>query len=518
MAGRQARDEQRVTGDERAMVSIGSTGLRRSGGFVLEDYQNNLRGWKGARYYAEMVNRCSVIGMSMNIIESLVRQVQWTVKTPPGLEEDERAIYWRDRVQEMIGDMEHTWEDLISEVLSFLPYGYAPFELVYKIRRGESESPKLTSQYDDGLWGWRKIEIRAQETVYEWDWDDEGTLKGFWQVDNYAPRHVASMPYIPIDKCILFRTKSDKNNPEGRSLLRSAVTEYHYLKRLQEIEAIGTSKDLTGLVVMQVPREILALTATPADTALRAQLEKMVQELQVDERMGALFPAELDREGKPTGFKLQLLASGGQRAINIDTTIRRYEMRIASAFLTEFQLIGQNTTGAYNLHESKSNLFGVALETVLDNITSSIQRFAIERVMRMNQAPREFWPVLTHGAVFSSDLAKLGTFVRELSTAGLLSPNRALEARLLENADLPVPPEEDDVRLDDSLPTPADGSDMASGILSPRQIDAVLQVNERLADGKINLDAARALLSSALGMDEASVMRYLTPPPLVGAA
>lgn len=498
---------------EHLTLSTGTTGLKRSGGFLLEEFLPQLRGRNGARYYGEMIDNCAVIGMSMTIIESLVRQVDWPVRTPRGQEQDKEALYWRDRVAEMLADMEHTWEHFISEVLSMLVYGFAPFEIVYKIRRGDSDDPASRSDYDDGLIALRKIEIRGQETVWKWKFDEDGQVEGFYQIDEYSPNRVGGYEqFIPMERVALFRPKAPKNNPEGRSLLRSAVREYHYLKRIQENEAIGIGKDLTGMVVMQVPREILAVQSKPEDKALRAQLEKMVQELQVDERMGAVFPAEKDREGNPTGFKLERLASSGNRTINTDATIRRYELRIASSFLTEFQLLGQDRVGAMSLHDSKSNLFGVALDSVLDNITSTINKYIINRVLKLNAVPRDKWPQLAHGKVFTRDLKSVAEFITALSAAGQLSPNHALEEQLLLDADLPIPPADDDIRIDPTRPTPADSENMSSGLLSDGQISAVLSVNERLAAGTIDVSAARELLASVLGMNASDVDRYLSKP------
>lgn len=499
--------------DELDTQAIGTTGLKRSGGYILEEFLPQLRNRNGARYYSEMVDNCAVIGMSMTIIESLIRQVAWTIKTPKGYEQDTQALFWRDRVEEMLQDMEHTWEHFISEVLSMLVYGFAPFEVVYKVRGGDSGEPTTQSDYDDGLIGLRKIEIRGQETVSRWDFDAEGNLTGFYQTDEYSPNKQGNWQnFIPIERVALFRPKAPKNNPEGRSLLRSAVREYHYLKRIQENEAIGIGKDLTGMVKMLVPREILAVKATPEDRALRAQLEKMIQQLQVDERMGAIFPAELDRQGNPTGFKLERMSAAGSRTINTDAVIRRYELRIASSFLTEFQMLGQDRVGAMNLHDSKSNLFGVALDSVLDNITATINKYVIQRVLKLNAAPRELWPVLHHGKVFTRDLEKVADFVQKLSAAGALSPNPALEQQLLEDADLPVADEEGDIRLDPTEPTPADERDFAMNVLSQTQVASVLQINEHLAAGKIGREAAASLMASSLGMSVEEVQRFLTVP------
>lgn len=506
--GRQASEADRHASARELRTNIGSTGLRRSGGFIQEEFLSQLRGRKGARYFGEMVDNCAVVGMSMTVIESLIRQVEWPVRVAEGYEEDKECQHLAEVLESMLHDMEHPWEDFISEVLSMLVYGFAPFEMVFKVRRGPTGNIHTTSDFDDGLIGLRKLEIRAQETVWEWDFDEEGTVRGFWQNDYYGANQ--GEVYLPMDKVLLFKARSAKGNPEGRSLLRSAVREYHYLKRLQENEAIGIGKDLTGMVVMEVPREILATNPTPEDAALRRELEKMVQELQVDERMGSVFPAETDREGKPSGFKLRLLSSGGTRQIQTDPVIRRYETRIASSFLTEFMLLGQDRVGALNLHESKSNLFGVALNTVLDSIAATFNRYCVPKLMQMNGfRDSTKWPFLDHGRVFAPDLAKVGAFLQSMSASGVLSPNPALEEHLLEDADLPVPPKEDDIRLQLDEPTPGGGAELALGVLSRDQIDTVLSINEKVASGQLGEDAARTVLASALGMEVSEVDRFL---------
>ena len=44
------------------MTELGTTGLRRSGGFVIDEYINSLRGSRGHRTYREMAENDPVIG------------------------------------------------------------------------------------------------------------------------------------------------------------------------------------------------------------------------------------------------------------------------------------------------------------------------------------------------------------------------------------------------------------------------------------------------------------------------
>lgn len=492
---------------------LGSTGLRESGGFVFEERNAKLRGRNAVRLYQEMLDNNAVLGAIQFILDMIVRQVEWSVKTPKGMEDDPAAIREKEFIEGALTDMSHTWEDFISEAISTLYFGWSYFETVYKVRRGDTTNSKTRSKFDDGRWGWRKIEVRAQDTLWRWLFDDENGLDGMLQQDIYRP--TGGTVVLPIEKCLLLRTRSRKGNPEGYPLLRPAVRSWHFLKRIQEIEAIGIERDLTGMPMMEVPRELLLADASAEDVALRTQLETMIQKVRVDERWGGLLPAELDDKGMPTGYKFKLVTTGGRRMIDTNSIVKRYESRIAMIFMAEFIMIGMDRVGAQSADKSKKDLFKLALETVLtDMIASPFNRFSIGRLMSLNRVPQELWPHIEPAKLDSPELDKLGAFLESMSTAGLLSPNRGLENKLLQDAKLPTPPDEDMEIFDDpDNPTPRDSADQAAGVLSPDQVQQVLEINRAISKRELTVDAAKELAASVLGMDPSSVERFLIEPP-----
>ncbi len=183
-----------------------------------------------------------MIGATLASIEMLFRSVEWTVQ--PADADDQAAIDQAEFVASCMSDMSITWEDFVSSALGFLVYGYSLHEIVYKRRQGETDDG-TSSMFDDGKIGWRKLPVRAQDTITEWRLDANGGIEGAIQQDPTAGTNV----YLPIDKCLLFRTTTRLNNPQGRSILRSAYVSYYYQKRISELEAIGIERDLAGLPV-----------------------------------------------------------------------------------------------------------------------------------------------------------------------------------------------------------------------------------------------------------------------------
>jgi hypothetical protein len=279
---------------------------------------------------------------------------------------------------------------------------------------------------------------------------------------------------------------------------------------------------------MEVPPELLLADADPKYKALAAQLRTMLSQFQVDERAYAMIPSSTDKDGKPTGFKLSLLSSGGRRAMETSPAIQRYNVQIMQCFGADFLQVGQSSVGTRNVFEGKANLFLLGLTHYLDIIESTLNRNLVPKVYKLNNVPRKFWPRYRHGKLDKPDLDALGTFLQKLGAAGLLSPNKELEGRVLEIADLPKPTDEDlDVVKDPSQVTPGKGPDAAAGLMSDEQAKVVMDVNAAVAAKKIHPDSAAKLLAQRLGVDEKHASEFLqevekepvpaalagTPPP-----
>lgn len=415
---------------------IGHSGLERMGGRVYEEHLRKLKGKRGVKAYKEMRDNNAVVGALLFAIKMLTRQSDWYVEPA---EEGKEAEAHAEFVEQCMEDMSHSWEDLISEILTMLPFGWAYFEIVYKYRKGPGKNPKTRSKYTDGKIGWRKIALRAQETLDRWEFDEDGGIAGMHQ---YTTR--AGSAFIPIEKALLFRTETTKNNPEGRSVLRNAYRSWYFLRRIQEIEAIGIERDLAGLPVLQVPPKLLHPNASKEDKQVLADLQEIMAEVRRDEREGLVIPAEEDADGKKTGYKFELASTGGKRQFDTDKIIKRYESRIAMTVLMEFIMMGLEK-GSYNAVTAKQSMFSLALDAWLDDIAAVFNRFAVPRLFEVNGIKADNPPKIKHTPVQQISLSELGEYVNYLARAGMpLFPDERLERELRQRANLPEPEESKD--------------------------------------------------------------------------
>ena len=408
---------------------LGTTGLRRSGGFITEEFLNQLRGRRGLLVYREMADNDPVIGSILYAIEKVVLRLDWRVDP---YDESDAAKEMAEFIDQCLEDMSDSWDQTLASILSMLVYGFSFHEIVYKVRGGDVEDPKRKSKYSDGKIGWRKFPIRAQETLHNWMMDQEGGIQGFRQIDPTG----GGFREIPMEKGLLFRTTVNKNNPEGRSLLRNSFRPWYYKRRIEEIEAIGIERDLAGLPVAKVPPEYLSSGATSAQQAVLAEITKIVQNIKRNEQEGVIFPKMYD-ENNNEMFSLELLSSGGSRQFDTDKVISRYDQRISMSVLTDFILLGHERVGSFSLGSQKMDLWTMSIDSIAKSIAEVINQYAIPRLIKLNSMDSELMPYLTYGSVSSVDLGELADYVQKLVSAGALMPDENLEAYLREQASLP---------------------------------------------------------------------------------
>ena len=419
------------------MKEYGRIGQKRWEGVFNEEFLPELSGIRGIKTYREMLDNDDTIGAIMFAIKMLIRQVKWHVEPGGDSAKDREAAEF---VESCMDDMQNTWTDTISEILSFLAYGWSFHEIVYKRRMGKTKNRKTSSKYSDGLIGWQKIPPRAQDTLYRWEYDDKDNLIGMTQ----QPPPDYGLLTIPISKAMLFRTESIKDNPEGRSILRNAYRSWYFKRRIQEIEAIGIERDLAGLPVLHAPDGVdIWDDKDPELVSINAALTSMVKNIRRNEYEGLVLPA---------GYGAELLSTGGTRQFDTNAIINRYDAKIAQTVMADFIMLGHEQTGSFALSEDKTELFAVALGAFLDVICETFNNQGIPSLIDMNGTHFDAitdYPQLAHGDVDKRDITKLSTFLKDMVGVGILIPDEDLEDYVREVANLPERTLSDDPRNKD---------------------------------------------------------------------
>jgi hypothetical protein len=416
--------------------SLGSSGLNRFGGIVMDEYLPQLAGQRAAKVYKEMLDNDPTIFVMDLMMDRLIRSVPFYAKPA--------SLNWRDQeaaqfLESCMFDMESPWTDFVSEAASCHWYGFHLAEKVYKRRCGNDEDPSRFSKHADGRVGWRDLAGRAQETIWRWHFDRAGYWRGCVQVS--AP------DFAPIDlwkpKLLLFRAKVHKQNPEGRATLRGAYRPWYFKQKIENFEAIGVERDLVGLPKFKVPIQFMQNNATVAQKSIYGEVKDMVTRLRINQQAGIVLPSTTDRNGKEL-FDFELVKSGGPKSFDTDKIINRYDTQMARVSMMDFLMLGTgaSSTGSWSMHSDKTRLFCQALETLLDSICQVLNNDAVPSLFRYNQFEIGKLPEICHGKVSKQDLKELGEFIKALAAAGMtIFPNPEVEKFLCDIAGIPPPTE-----------------------------------------------------------------------------
>jgi hypothetical protein len=391
----------------------------RTGQIRADEFIPELRGKNAIRKYREMRDNDSTIGAVMYAAEQVLRDVKLKVEPANDTEEAKREA---DFVESIFDDMDHSLDDHIAESLSSLSYGFAWFEVVYKRRVGPTKrSPKKNSKYTDGRLGVRKIACRAPWTISRFDVEDKsGDVLGIYQDVGYA----TGKHYIPATKSLYYRTTVLNGDPSGRSILRNAYSSYVYLNNLQSIEAIAVERELAGIPVARIPSEYLSSDASAAQSGFVGNLQQILRDVKFNEQGYIITPSDTypDKDGSPTNIRLvdiELMSSNGNRNVDIDPIVRRYQHDIARSVLSEFLMLGGGNNGSYALSKSKTDLFLRALESYIQAIVDVLNKQLVERLWQLNGLNYDLMPCIKAGDVAPHDLREIAAFLRNLNGADI---------------------------------------------------------------------------------------------------
>ena len=406
-------------------TELGHSGLKSSAGRLQEELLRELSGAQGMKLLAEMRDNDPIVGAFLFAVEQLMRQVDW--KVLPADTGDTAAVDNAAFVDSCREDMSIPWSDVITEVLSMLVFGWCLLEEVYKIRNGPSKDPAKHSKFTDGKVGWQKLAPRAQDSLDSWI--PAPDKRGF--IGMRQRTQELGVVDIPFAKALLFRTKSFKDSPEGRSILRNAYRPWYFKKRIEETEGIGIERDLAGLPVLTAPEGLdLWNEDDPRMIQMKQLAEDLIRNVRRDEQEGMLLPF---------GWTFVLASTGGARAVNTTDVINRYDQRIAMTVLADFILLGHGGKfGSFALAKSKTSAFTMSVVGYLNAIRDVFNSVAIPRLFALNGLPQDALPKLDYTPIEVPDLRELAAFLTALRATGFNLATPTIGRHLLTQAGIPA--------------------------------------------------------------------------------
>lgn len=433
------------------LSELSTVGLKISDGHIYEESVDELR-WPQSLTTYKRMSYDATISAAHNAIKAMIRKVNFRAKLPEGTATEVTELQ-RDFIQECMGDMEHSFSDFVNETLSMLIYGHSVHEKVYKVRRGLRGS--APSKFEDGRIGWAKLPIRSQDTLYRWNFDDRARRllsveQKFFHVRRiFGETTLGNSVTIPRNKFLLFNHDTQRNNPEGTSPLRSCYVLWKYKITMEEIEAIGASRDMRGMPIIELPPDYMSPDADEGKKRVYQWAIDTINNIHNNEQAGIVMPKFVDPETRENifGFRLEGVTGQGGKSYDTNSIIERYENKILMTYLADVLKMGQTNSGSFALSDNKTNLLAVGIEAVLKEILQVINEDLIPQTLHLNG-----WdvsgdlPYIGYDDLDERDLEKLGGFIQKVVSVGAMEVDQNLSNGLRELARLPMASEEAPMR------------------------------------------------------------------------
>src|SRR5437870_12942795 len=139
---------------------MGAIGLKQYSGNIAEENRRELRFPEACRTFRTM-SQDATIKAAISLVEMMISRVDWTVDL--GVEPDAAMKARGAFLEEVMHDMDHSFEDFIREVTSMYTYGFCVNEKAYNRRTYDAGS-----SYNDNKIGIKRLPFHSLEIICRW--------------------------------------------------------------------------------------------------------------------------------------------------------------------------------------------------------------------------------------------------------------------------------------------------------------------------------------------------------------
>lgn len=422
----------------------GLNGLLISNKQILEESNRVFRYPAFIKTVNEMRNNPTV-GAAMNVYRFMLNRVNWSVKCPPEADETDKAR--AEVIESMMHDMDHSWDDFITEVVPYIEYGFDIHEKVFRRRLA-----RFGSKYNDGLVGLKKLAPRNQDTITGWKFDEDGndllaveqSIKWIENPSRYMNRtNDDGMIEIPREKFLLFTSNKTKGNPQGNSIYKNIYLAFKQLTILQDQQLLGIGKNIQGILKIEIPAVYLSEEADESQKATARSFQTIIDQYNAGTQRGLLVPRVLDESGTNI-FDYNLMESKGNSPYNIESIIRGLQNDILSALNVDILKLG-DAAGSFSLAESKTTILSLAIDSRLKEIAGVLNHDLMVQLYKLNGWELKNLPKFIYEEPEEVDLETFSKAVQRIFSTNAIEADRDVYNRVrkmigvpLKKADEPV--------------------------------------------------------------------------------
>ena len=370
-----------------------------------------------------------VISGSVSFIKAVLSKGDVKIAYHAKSTEKEKKVI--DALNNSLNNMEdYDKKRLISNWLQILDYGCSLNELVYERRNGvfvfKTISPiHLTTVNKFEMQGGSLKRLKLEQA------ENDGLVVNVGKQPNT----------ISGDKVLFFRLEPDADFPLGKSLFYGAYTAWKAKKIMQEYEAIGVAKNLSGVLDVKVPSSYInKYFSDPAsDEAIYvANLLQQAENLHAGKGSYILSSSDTSANGIHL-FEVTTVGGNGGNAqnYNVGQAIARYNNEIQLSLQSTVLSMGVEGAGSLALSSDMVNLLTLFIENIQQTISHEFRK-AVKLAFKLNGIETDNIPTLEWEKVQPLSWDDFTKGWQRLLQAGGVTPTEDLEAYFRTTGEAPT--------------------------------------------------------------------------------
>ena len=383
--------------------------LAVSGGHIYEEQIKDLQWPRAYNTYNMMANDDAV---SQGYFTK--RALLWIALSKMSIKEGKsgsvKAKEAKDLIDYIFTNLDQSWYDVISNVTTYSKYGFSLLEIVpttitegkweggKKLKKLSPISPKSIEEWvftDDQ----RKLLGILQSTAWQNDTSSIGSMKFSTRADsNQADTNIA----VPIERLLHFAYNSESENPQGDSQFKHAYIAWKEKYLIQDLALVGISKDMSGVIEISCPVEIMnkaAADPTSPEAAYVEQMQKDAANISANSQAFFMVPSDMDEGGKSKLYGMTIKGvEGGSKNYNADEMIKQRRKAILDTFGVGFL---DNDSNSYSSGEAGASFHELLLQNDLSFILEQFNNKLIPTMLALNgmRLDSEDMPYIEAGSI-----------------------------------------------------------------------------------------------------------------------
>lgn len=422
--------------------------LAVSGGNIYEEQIADLKWPRAYQTYNQMANDDAV---SQGYYTK--RALLWIALSKATISEGKSGNSKAKKAKELMDyiytNIEQDWYDVISNVTTYPKYGFSTLEIVpttitdgkweggKKLKKLSPISPKSIEEWvftDDQ----RKLLGILQSTAWQDDGSTLGAMKfGTKQDMNNSDTNIA----IPMERLLHFAYNSESENPTGDSQFKHAYIAWKEKYLIQDLALVGISKDMSGVIEIGCPVDIMnkaAADPTSPEAAYVEQMQRDAANISANSQAFFMVPTDIDEHSKSKLYSMTIKGvEGGSKNYDADEMIKQRRKAILDTFGVGFL---DNDSNSYSSGEAGASFHELLLQNDLSFILEQFNNKLIPTMLALNgmRLESDDMPYIEAGRVTEPSRDETSKFIQRVFAVNGIPRTKEIILQLVRDSNLPT--------------------------------------------------------------------------------